>query len=225
MTQQVKEWLNLGQKDTNLSTGDQTVLITGAASGIGQECLRWFAREGYQCIGIDMKFGDHEEYKRSLFGDMKDLKVCLEDCDVTNYEQLNKIIEKYEKKNGFINCLINNAGEKYLGNIQTQKPEEWIKMIDVNVMGVLNGVRCVIDKMKDNKRGCIINIGDIGGQKMYPNHTVYCATKYAVESLTEGLRRELFDYNVKVISINPGAVDTPLFSRSMDKDVEKKDTK
>jgi NADP-dependent 3-hydroxy acid dehydrogenase YdfG len=224
MAQQVKEWLNLGQKDTNLPKEEQTVVITGAASGIGQQCLRWFAREGFCCVGIDLKFGDHEEYKKSLFLDMKDLKVCLEDCDVTNYDQFCKVIEKHEKKNGYISCLINNAGEKFLGCIDTQNPAEWTRMIDVNVMGVLNGTRCVIDKMKEYKRGVIINIGDIGGRKFFPNHTVYCATKSAVECLTEGIRREVFDYNIKVIAINPGAVETPLFSRCKDKEVEKKDT-
>jgi len=225
MTQQVKEWLNLGQRDTTMPREEQTVVITGAASGIGQQCMRWFAREGYHCVGIDLKFPDHEEYRKSLFEDKKDFKISLEDCDVTNYEQLRRIIEKYEKKNGYINCLVNNAGEKLSGSVLTQSPEEWTRMIDVNVMGVLNGMRCVIDKMKENKHGCIINIGDIGGRKSFPNHTVYCATKCAVESITEGARRELFDFNIKVIAINPGAVDTPMFSRSADKEVEKKDNK
>jgi NADP-dependent 3-hydroxy acid dehydrogenase YdfG len=226
MAQQVKEWLR-GQKETetDLSTREQTVIITGAASGIGRSCLRWFAREGFHCVGIDLKFGDHHEFKKSLFMDLKDYTISLEECDVTNYELLYKLIEKYEKKNGFISCLINNAGNKCLGTIDSQNPDEWTRMIDVNVLGVLNGIRCVVGKMKEHKRGCIINIGDIGGHKFFPNHTVYCATKSAVECITEGVRREVFEYNVKVISINPGAVSTPSFTRSTDKDVEQKDVK
>lgn len=223
MAQQVKEWLNLGQSDVEVPVKDQVVVITGAGSGIGKTCLRWFAREGYNCVGIDLKFGDQQEYKQSLDLITKDLNLCLEECDVTNYEHFRSIIEKCEKKNGYIHCLINNAGEKYLGAIDSQNTDEWTRMIDVNVFGVLNGIRAVIDKMKEHKRGCIINIGDVGGHKSLPNHTVYCATKSALEGITEGVRRELYDYNIKMIAINPGAVETEQFTRAVDKNIEKKD--
>jgi len=224
MAQQVREWLNLGQED-NIAIQDQTVVITGAASGIGKECVRWFSREGFHCIGIDLKFGDHSEYKKSLSVDVKDWNISLEECDVTKFDEFRRIIEKYEKKNGYISCLINNAGEKFLGSIDTQNTAEWSRMIDVNVMGVLNGIRCVVEKMKDHKCGCIINIGDIGGHSTFPNHTVYCATKCAIEGITEGTRQELLNHGIKVIAINPGAVETRLFSRSTDKEIERKDTK
>lgn len=225
MAQQVKEMLGGGHGyDERFSPKDQTVVITGAGSGIGKECLRWFAREGYYCVGIDLRFGDFEDFKKSLSIDLKE-NLCLEECDVTNFEDLNRIIQKYERRNGFINCLINNAGEKFMNLIDKQNSQEWNRMFDVNVMGVLNGIRCVVDKMKEHKNGCIINIGDIGGAKNIPNHTVYCATKCAVSGITEGLRRELLDHYVKVIAINPGAVDTPLFSRSTDKDIESKNIK
>jgi len=223
MAEQVKEWLNRGQKQMEIPLSDQVVVITGAASGIGKACLRWFAREGYHCVGIDLKFGDHQEYKESLSLDLKDLIICLEECDVTNYELLHRLIEKYEKKNGFIHCLVNNAGEKLLGSIDSQNIEEWTHMVNVNVMGVLNGIRCVVDNMKEHKHGCIINIGDVGGRKTLPHHTVYCATKSAMEGITEGVRRELCEHNIKMIAIHPGAVETPSFTRSVDKSIEKKD--
>jgi len=95
-------------------------------------------------------------------------------------------------------------------------------MLDVNVIGVLNGIRCVVDGMKSHKCGCIINIGDIGGHKNYPNHTVYCATKFAVQGITEGIRRELVNDHVKVVAINPGAVETKSFAHSSDKKIEQK---
>jgi len=228
MTQLLKDWAGFNsnekvqQKD---EPKDQLVVITGAASGIGKECLRWFGREGFHCLGIDKKFGDHEEFKKSLTMGSSNWDICLEDCDITNFEDFHRIIEKAEKKHGYVHCLINNAGEKYQGSIDSQNMSEWSRMIEVNIMGVLNGIRCVVEKMKDNKDGCIINIGDIGGEKHYPNHTVYCATKCAMEGITEGVRRELFEHDVKVISINPGAVDTRLFSRSHDKNIENKDKK
>jgi len=88
-------------------------------------------------------------------------------------------------------------------------------------MGVLNGIRCVVDKMKEFKDGCIINIGDSAAHTNFKNHTIYCATKCAVCGITEGTRRELLDYDIKVVSISPGAVDTPSFVCSRDKEVEK----
>jgi len=228
MAQQVKEWLGFGPSthEDRENRKNQIVVITGAASGIGKECLKWFAREGYHCVGIDLQFGDHDEYKKSLFNESTgDWNVCLENCDVTNYDLFRKIIEKYEQKNGFIDCLINNAGQKYLGSIDKQNCEEWNRMIEVNIMGVLNGIRCVVDKMKEHKKGCIINIGDIGGHKNFPNHTVYCATKYALQGITEGTRCELMDHYVKVIAINPGAVETPMFTHSSDKTIDTKNYK
>jgi len=198
---------------------EQMVVITGAGSGIGRECLRWFAREGYCCVGIDLDFENEESFKKSLSLGDKD-NVCLERCDVTRFDDFRTIIEKSEKKFGYIHCLINNAGVKYSQSIDKQDPKEWADMLNVNVLGVLNGIRCVVDKMKQHKDGCIINIGDTGAHKGFGNHVVYCASKCAVHGITEGIRCELLKDNVKVIAINPGAVDTPSFVSSQDKGVE-----
>lgn len=225
MTQQVREWFGLGREEDPETRRQQTVLITGAASGIGKECLRWFAREGYRCVGVDLRFDNEEEFKKSLSINDKDyMNVSLENCDVTKYDEFRRIVEKYERDNDYIHCLINNAGVKFMDSLDKQNKDEWWRMLDVNVMGVLNGIRCVTDKMKEKKTGCIINIGDIGAHKTYPNHTVYCATKFAVQGITEGVRHELADYNVKVIAINPGAVETPLLLQTTDKSIEKKTT-
>jgi len=222
MAQQVREWLGIGREDEPESRSQQVILITGAASGIGKECLRWFAREGYHCVGIDLRFENEPEFMKSLSFDDKNFKINLEHCDVANYDEFHRIVERYEKDHGYIHCLVNNAGVKFIDSIDKQNKDEWSRMLDVNVMGVLNGIRCVVDKMKEKKQGCIINIGDIGSHKNYPNHTVYCATKFAVQGITEGVRRELMDYNVKVVAINPGAVETPLFSQSTDKNLSRK---
>jgi len=195
-------------------------VITGAASGIGRECFRFFGREGYSCVGIDLRFENEDEYFRSLSIDRND-DFCLHTCDVTKYDQLRAIIEKCESKYGYIYCLINSAGLKCSHSIHQQDMNEWTEMFHVNVMGVLNGIRCVVDKMKENKDGCIINIGDVAADKTFKNHVVYCATKSAVHGLTEGIRCELLEHHVKVVSINPGAVETGSFSCSKDKDTEK----
>jgi NADP-dependent 3-hydroxy acid dehydrogenase YdfG len=200
----------------------ECILITGAASGIGKECLRFFAREGYCCVGVDLSFDNEEEFKKSLSLDVKDISICLENCDVTNFEQFRSIVQKCETNcGGYIQCLINAAGVKYSHLIDKQEMHEWKKMFDVNVMGVLNGIRCVVDKMKENKNGCIINIGEVAANKLFKHHTVYCATKCAVRGITEGLRRELSEHHIKVVGVNPGGVETPSFVHSQDKDIEK----
>jgi len=198
----------------------EAVVITGAASGIGRECLRFFTREGYHCIGIDLSFDNEDDFLKSLSVENKE-NICLEKCDVTKFDQLRAIIEKCESKFGYIHCLINSAGIKWSQDIDKQDMNEWTKMFHVNVMGVLNGIRAVVDKMKENKDGCIINIGDAAAEKTFKDHVVYCATKCAVHGITEGIRCELMEHHVKVVAINPGAVDTPSFVSSSDKDTEK----
>jgi len=200
----------------------QLVIVTGAASGIGRECLRWFAREGYNVLGLDLSFENEVEFRKSLSLDRDD-NLCLENCDVTKYEEFRAIVDKFVQKNenGYVNCLINNAGIKYSDSIDKQDLNEWSHMLNVNIMGVLNGIRCVVDKMKEHKDGCIINIGDSAAHTTFANHTVYCATKRAVCGITEGIRCELMQYNIKVVGINPGAVDTSQFVHSRNKNVEK----
>jgi len=223
MTQQC-EFPGLTMEDMDRRK-QETIVITGAGSGIGRECLRWFAREGYHVVGVDKCFDNEMEFKKSLSLDNKEDNLCLENCDVTKYDEFRSVIDKIEKKNGYVCCLINNAGVKYSQTIDKQDLSEWSHMLNVNIMGVLNGIRCVVDKMKENKNGCIINIGDAAAHKGFGNHTVYCATKCAVRGITEGIRCELLQHNVKVVGINPGGVDTPSFVCSQDKDVEKQSHK
>merc|ERR1719403_121070 len=110
--------------------------------------------------------------------------------------------------------MINNAGVMLLGAVDTQDPQQWDTMINVNINGVLNGMRAVTKGMKERKSGTIINISSIAGHKMFDNHTVYCSTKYAVRALSEGLRAELAPFNVKVTIISPGVVTTELLGHT-----------
>jgi NADP-dependent 3-hydroxy acid dehydrogenase YdfG len=199
---------------------NETILITGASSGIGKECLKFFAREGYHCVGLDLAFENEAEFKKSLSLDLKDDNICLENCDVSIYEQFRAVVEKCERKSGSINCLINAACTKDAHYFEKQDILQWKKMFDINVLGVLNGVRCVVDKMKENKIGCIINIGEVSDQKTFKHHTVYCASKAALRGITEGLRYELLEHQIKVVGVNPGAVETESFAKTQDKDVE-----
>jgi len=198
---------------------NEAILITGAGSGIGKECLRFFAREGYHCIGVDIAFDDQEQFKKSLSLETVD-NICLENCDVTSFEQFRSVVERCESKTGYIHCLINAACAKQAHHIDKQDINEWKKIFDTNVLGILNGVRCVVDKMKQNHTGTIINIGEVSAFKTFKFHTVYCASQCAVRGITEGLRRELGEHQIKVIAVNPGAVETESFGKSGDKNVE-----
>merc|ERR1719510_1979500 len=107
-----------------------------------------------------------------------------------------------------------------LGQMDTQDPEEWTKMIQVNIVGVLNGIKSVAKGMKERKDGHIFNISSIAGVKHFPNHTAYCGTKFAVHAITEGLRQECCHSGVKVTVIAPGAVDTELLSHTTSDEIK-----
>jgi len=101
-----------------------------------------------------------------------------------------------------------------LGKMDEQDVREWEEMIDLNIKGVLYGIKCVVRGMKERRKGCIINMSSVAGLKNYENHTVYCSTKFAVQGITEGLRQELANSNVKVVAICPGIVETNLIHRT-----------
>ena len=119
---------------------------------------------------------------------------------------------------GPVDGLVNNAGLMLLGVADEQDPDEWERMVNVNVMGMLNGIHAVLTKMKSRKRGTIINVSSIAGIKGFPNHMAYCGTKFAVHGLTETLREEVAMDDVRVITIAPGAVETELLSHTTSDD-------
>ncbi|VVE26299.1 oxidoreductase [Pandoraea capi] len=121
---------------------------------------------------------------------------------------------------GPADALINNAGVMLLGDITRQDPNEWDRMIDVNIKGVLNGVHAVVDGMVERKRGTIVNISSVAGRKTFPNHVAYVGTKFAVHGLSENLREELSPHNVRVVTIAPGALDTDLLSHTTDEAIK-----
>lgn len=192
------------------------VVITGASSGIGEECVRWFAREGLNILALARRVDQMKEKLDKLSN-----VLCLE-CDVTNFDELQQCITKAEKQFGPVMCLVNNAGIMYLGHIENQDINEWNTMIDTNVKGYLNAIKCVVPTMKQNKKGIIINVSSIAGQKYFDYHTVYCSTKHAIQGITEGIRQELLEYNIKVISIMPGCVKTELIYHTNDEKIKAK---
>ena len=139
--------------------------------------------------------------------------------DVTQREQVKGLVEKAVGQFGRVDVILNNAGIMPLSTMDSLHVDEWDKMIDVNIKGVLNGIAAVLPYMKEQKSGQIINTSSVAGHKVFSGSAVYSATKYAVRALTEGLRMEVKAYNIRTTIVCPGAVKTELLEHITDVDV------
>lgn len=180
------------------------IVVTGASSGFGKEIALQLSKKGYPLLLIARRI---EKLK-----DMN-LPNCLcKKVDVRSLKDFSQAIEEAEQTYGKVDCLINNAGIMLLGEIDTQDPQEWEIMFDVNVKGVLNGMKTVIPNMKKQQTGTIINISSLAGEKTYEYHSTYSGTKFAVHGISETARWELAPHNIRVITISPGAAETELIN-------------
>ncbi|MCL3780598.1 SDR family oxidoreductase [Prolixibacteraceae bacterium JC049] len=190
----------------------ELIVITGASSGIGKAIAEKFAEMGHPMLLLARRV--------ELLEAMNLPNTICEKVNVTNLDALKEAIKKAEDVYGPTGCLVNNAGIMLLGNPATQNPEEWKKMFDVNVLGLMNGVHAVLGDMKARKTGTIINMGSIAGRKALNNHAAYCGSKFAVHSITETIREEVALDNVRMITIAPGATQSELISHVTDQDIK-----
>ena len=189
------------------------VAITGASSGIGEEIARAFSREGYPLLLMARRV----ERLQAL-----DLPECVcEKVDVTDLESFSKAIVHGEQKYGSVDCLVNNSGVMLLGKAHLQDIEEWNRMIDVNIKGVLNGIHLVLNSMIERQTGTVINISSVAGHKTGPNLAIYSGTKFAVRAISESIREEVAPHNVRFTTISPGLVETELLGHTTDEDLRK----
>lgn len=200
---------------------NKVVLITGASSGIGKATAMKLAKEGASivlCARSEDELNTLKEKIESNGG-----KALVAKTDVTKPADFAEAVKKALDAYGSIDVLINNAGLMPLSYIEKLKTDEWEKMVDVNIKGVLNGVAAVLPTMRKNKSGHIVNISSSAAHNYFPGGAVYCATKVAVQMFSEGLRKELAgQYGINVTSIEPGAVDTSLFETITDDDIKEK---
>lgn len=187
------------------------VVITGASSGIGEATARSFSDAGHPLLLLARRLDRLEALKLP--------NTLCEQVDVTNLDQIKSAIEKAEKQYGPTDCLVNNAGVMLLGLADTQDPKEWEQMVQVNIMGVLNGIHVVLPGMKQRRTGTIINVSSIAGRKTFGNHSVYCGTKSCVHAFTEQIREEAASYDVRFVIIAPGVVETELLSHTTSKQI------
>ncbi len=183
-------------------------IVTGATSGIGEATAYKLAELGYSLIIT----GRRKERIEALAQKLKNeygtelLPLCF---DVRNYDEVCQALNSLPEEWNQIDVLVNNAGlAAGLDPIHTGLVDDWERMIDTNIKGLLYVTRCISPGMVARKRGHIINIGSIAGKEVYPCGNVYCASKHAVDALSKGMRIDLLPYGVKVTQVCPGAVET-----------------
>lgn len=190
----------------------KVVLITGCSSGFGFGTAIKFAENGYQTFAAVRNI--KSEGAKQLVKISNTRKVPLEviEIDVTNKITIKAAIAKITRKTGRIDILINNAGYGYLGPIEETPIEDIQALHDTNVLGVIRMVQAVIPCMRRNASGFIINISSINGIVPFPLFSIYSSTKFAIETLTEGLRFELKHFGIHVVLIEPGSYLTKFSS-------------
>ena len=184
------------------------VVITGASSGIGAALAQKFSAEGHPLLLLSRRLERMEALHLP--------QALCRKVDITDHEAFVKALAEAEETYGDIDLLINNAGQMLLGDLANQDPQEWRKMFDLNVLALMDGMQYVLPKMRKRRSGTIINIGSVAGLRPSPEHVAYTGAKFAVHSLTENARQESAAYNVRMITIAPGAVDTELVSHTTD---------
>lgn len=182
---------------------DKTILITGASSGIGEATARELAAAGANLL-IGARRIDRLDALAAELGP----RVVAHELDVTDPQSFEAFATAAAERFGRIDVLINNAGVMPLSPLVALKRDEWTRMIDVNIHGVLNGVAAVLPRFVAQQGGHVVNVASIGAHLVLPTAAVYCATKYAVWAITEGLRQEHADVRATIIS--PGVVATEL---------------
>ena len=183
-------------------------LVTGATAGIGKAIAARIAKEGLNLIITGRRQELLEELEKELKSsyNVDVLSLCF---DVSSYNEVQMAIDSLPAEWKNVDVLINNAGLAVgLNPIHEGVVEDWERMIDTNIKGLLYMTRTVSPNMVERKSGHIINLCSIAGKEVYPNGNVYCATKHAVDALSRGIRMDLLPYNIKVTQVCPGAVET-----------------
>ena len=185
---------------------DKVVIITGASSGLGEAAARRLAQNGAK-LTLGARRLDRLQ---ALAKELKLGAGAVAQTDVSRYQDVKRLVDQAVTTYGRIDVIVNNAGLMPLSPLDRLKIDDWDRMIDVNLKGVLYGIAAVLPHMKAQKSGHIINVSSVAGHKVRPGSTVYSATKTAVRVISEGLRQEVKPYNIRTTIISPGAVASEL---------------
>jgi len=202
---------------------NKIALITGATAGIGKATSLILAENGFDIIITGRRIELLDELEKEIFSKYS-VKVISLNFDVRSREEVEHAIDSLPEEWLNIDVLVNNAGLAVgLSTVQEGNIDDWERMIDTNVKGLLYMTRKVSPLMVKRKKGHIINIGSIAGKEVYPNGNVYCGTKHAVDAITKGMRIDMLQNMIKVTAIHPGMVDTEFSTVRFKGDKEKAD--
>lgn len=184
------------------------IAVTGASSGIGEAVARAFSNAGHPVLLMARRLDRLEALGLP--------NAILRKVDVRDREAIAAAVREAEGEFGPVDMMFANAGIARLGDIARQDPAEWDEMIDINTKGVMNSVHAVMNGMIERRCGTLFMMSSIAGRKVYPDHTVYCGTKYFVHAVSESLRGYLAPHDVRVIVLSPGIIDTEVLDHVTD---------
>jgi len=186
----------------------KVVVITGASSGMGEATARDLAAKGAKVV-LGARRADRLD---AIVQDITEAggQATAVATDVSKLEDVNKLVATAKATYGRVDVIFNNAGLMPLSPLESLRIDEWDRMIDVNMKGTLYGIAAALPYMKAQKFGHVINVSSVYGHKVVTTGAVYCGTKHAVRAISEGLRQEVKNYNIRVTTISPGAVRTEL---------------
>lgn len=186
---------------------DQYIFITGASSGFGEATARLFAEKGFHLILMARREDKLLKLKNELSAKVDVITI---GCDVRDENSVNKSVDHLsDEVASSITVLVNNAGLAVgKGPIDQGLTDDWNRMVDTNIKGLLYVTKAIVPIFKKNKKGHIINIASIAGKEVYPGGNVYCATKHAVDALSRAMRIDLVKHGIKVSNLAPGAAET-----------------
>ncbi|WP_431124897.1 SDR family NAD(P)-dependent oxidoreductase [Flagellimonas flava] len=184
----------------------KTALITGATSGIGKATAELLAKNGFNLVLCGRRT-DRLDQLRNTLGEQTEVHTLT--FDVRNREEVFKALESLPQNFSQIDVLINNAGNAHgMDFIDSGSMDDWDAMLDINVRGLLHVSKAIMPQMVERKAGHIINIGSLAGKEVYPKGNVYCASKFAVDAISQGMRIDLNEHGIRVGAVNPGLVET-----------------
>jgi NADP-dependent 3-hydroxy acid dehydrogenase YdfG len=198
---------------------DKVVVITGASSGLGEATARLLSSQGAVVVLGARRIDRIDELAAAIVA--SGATALAIKTDVTDAAQVRHLVDTAVATYGRIDVMINNAGLMPHSLLERGKLDDWNRMIDVNLKGVLYGIAAALPHMKARKSGHIINVSSVAGHKVRPGSAVYAATKTAVRVISEGLRQEVKPYNIRTTIVSPGAIATELPDSVTEADVAK----
>lgn len=199
--------------DIAANIAGKVVVITGASSGLGEAAARELGALGARLV-LGARRRDRLETLARELGDAEAVAT-----DVTRMDEVQALVDRAVERFGRIDVMVNNAGLMPLSPLDRLKLDDWRRMVDVNIMGVLHGIAAALPVMQRQCAGHFINVSSVAGHRVRPGSSVYSATKWAVRALSEGLRQEVKRHNIRTTIISPGAVATELIDSITEADI------